>query len=227
MLCRRMAALNSALPILPVFAIQRHRLTTDGNGVTTLVGAYGCPLTCRYCINPHAWDPKTLEKCMSLTPNELYERVKIDDLYFLATGGGVTFGGGEALLHAEFITVFRQVCGPDWTLSVETSLNVPTRRLERIMDVVDDYIVDIKDLDPLIYESYTGMPIDRVMTNLELLRDRLSASSENGKPGHVRIRVPLIPNYNSHEHLEKSVHKLHSMGFSNIETFSYAIRQQS
>lgn len=219
-----MAALSSTSPILPVFAIQRHRLTTDGNGVTTLVGAYGCPLTCRYCINPHAWAPDTLEKCISLTPEELYERVKIDDLYFLATQGGVTFGGGEALLHTEFIYAFRQVCGPDWTLSVETSLNVPTRRLERVMDVVDDYIIDIKDLDPLIYESYTGMPIDRVMSNLELLSDRLSASSENGRPNHVRIRVPLILNYNTLWHLEKSVHKLRSMGFSDIETFSYIVR---
>mgnify|MGYP002509183870 CR=1 FL=1 len=36
---------------------------TDGQGVTTLVGAYGCPLQCRYCLNPHAWNPTTLERC--------------------------------------------------------------------------------------------------------------------------------------------------------------------
>ncbi|MCH5274881.1 MAG: radical SAM protein [Lachnospiraceae bacterium] len=219
-----MAALSNAVPTLPVFAIRRHRLTTDGNGVSTLVGAYGCPLSCRYCINPHAWNPKTLEKCISLTPEELYERVKIDDLYFRATGGGITFGGGESLLHTEFICAFRKVCGPDWTLSVETSLNLPGHRLERILDVVDDYIIDIKDLDPLVYESYTGMPIDRVLSNLQFLSERLAASAENGKPGHVRIRVPLIPNYNSPAHLEQSVSKLRSMGFSDIETFSYTIR---
>lgn len=219
--------MSSASPVLPVFAIRRHRLATDGNGVTTLVGAYGCPLTCRYCINPHAWDPKTLEKCISLTPEELYERIKVDDLYFLATGGGITFGGGEALLHAEFICAFRKVCGPDWTINVETSLNVPKRQLERVWDAVDGYIVDIKDLDPLIYESYTGMPIDRVMTNLEFLSERTSASSENKRPGHIRIRVPLIPNFNDPGHLAKSVNKLRSMGFTDIETFSYVIRQQS
>ena len=86
--------------MLPVFSIARHRLVTDGQGVTTLVGAYGCPLQCRYCINPHAWRPSTLEKCMRLTPEQLYDKVKIDNLYFLSTGGGVTFGGGESLLHA-------------------------------------------------------------------------------------------------------------------------------
>lgn len=32
---------------------------------------------------------------MKLNPQELYEEVRIDNLYFLATGGGITFGGGE------------------------------------------------------------------------------------------------------------------------------------
>ena len=36
----------------PVFAVSRHRLGTDGAGVTTLVGFRGCPLSCRYCLNP-------------------------------------------------------------------------------------------------------------------------------------------------------------------------------
>ena len=36
----------------PIFAISRHRIATDGKGVTTLVAMHGCPLSCRYCINP-------------------------------------------------------------------------------------------------------------------------------------------------------------------------------
>ena len=98
-------------PIMPVFAIERHRLLTDGIGVTTLVGAYGCPLRCKYCINPHAWNPDTLNRTPLLTPSALSDKVKIDELYFLSTGGGVTFGGGESLLHANFIRAFREVCG--------------------------------------------------------------------------------------------------------------------
>ena len=35
----------------PFIAINRHRLTTDGEGVTTLVGFHGCPLHCEYCLN--------------------------------------------------------------------------------------------------------------------------------------------------------------------------------
>ena len=51
---------------LPVFAIERHRITTDGVGVTTLVGAYGCPLQCKYCLNPHAWNPNTIQKAYKI-----------------------------------------------------------------------------------------------------------------------------------------------------------------
>lgn len=205
-------------PTLPVFSIHRHRLTTDGVGVTTLVGAYGCPLTCRYCINPHAWDPATLKKCRLLTPEALYEEVKIDALYFLATKGGVTFGGGESLLHADFIRAFRTVCGPDWTLTVETSLNVPRAQLIKVLPSVDDFIVDIKDLNPSIYEAYTGMPIDRTMANLSLLAEKKS-------PEHVHIRVPLIPGYNTKEDMDASVEKLKKMGFTDIEMFPYVIRR--
>lgn len=202
---------------LPVFAIDRHRLTTDGIGVTTLVGAYGCPLQCRYCLNPHAWNPDTLRKCTYLTPEALYERVKIDQLYFLATFGGITFGGGEALLHAHFIKAFRHVCGNDWRLTVETSLNVPEENLITAMEAIDNYIIDIKDLNPEIYERYTGVSMERVLKNLTLL-------SQNVNPDNIVVRVPYIPQFNTEEAVASSVKILKNMGFTNLDLFTYIIR---
>lgn len=201
---------------LPVFAIERHRLTTDGQGVTTLVGAYGCPLQCRYCINPHAWNPATLEKCRHLTPQQLYERVKVDNLYFLATGGGVTFGGGEALLHAPFIAAFRQVCGPAWHLAAETSLHVPAHNLEQALEAVDEFIVDIKDMDERIYESYTGQPQGPLEENLRLL---------SVFPERTKIRVPRIPSYNTDDNIQMSLERLKEMGFTQTEVFDYLLRK--
>lgn len=202
---------------LPVFAIERHRLTTDGQGVTTLVGAYGCPLRCRYCINPHAWDPSTLKVCKNMTPEQLYERVKVDNLYFLATGGGVTFGGGESLLHAPFIAAFRQVCGSGWHLAVETSLHVPTPDLERVLEVVDEFIVDIKDMDEGVYASYTGQSQGPVRDNLHIL-------SEAVAPQRVKIRIPRIPSYNTDDHIRNSLEQLREMGFTQAEVFDYLLK---
>ena len=119
----------------PIIGISRHRMATDGDGVTTLVGFHGCPLRCRYCLNPHSFDEKT--KCAVMTPEALYERVKVDQLYFLATGGGVTFGGGEPLLYPDFLQAFRALCGPAWRLCVETSLSVPWKSVEAVVAVIE------------------------------------------------------------------------------------------
>lgn len=202
---------------LPVFAIERHRLTTDGQGVTTLVGAYGCPLRCRYCINPHAWDPSTLKVCKNMTPEQLYERVKVDNLYFLATGGGVTFGGGESLLHAPFIAAFRQVCGSGWHLTAETSLHIPTPDLERVLEVVDEFIVDIKDMDEGVYASYTGQSQEPVRDNLRILAEAVA-------PQRVKIRIPRIPSYNTDDHVRSSLEQLREMGFTQTEVFDYLLK---
>lgn len=35
-----------------IIGIARHRLSTDGDGVTTLVAFHGCPLRCRYYFIP-------------------------------------------------------------------------------------------------------------------------------------------------------------------------------
>ena len=37
-----------------IIGIARHRLSTDGDGVTTLVAFHCCPLSCRYCLNPQS-----------------------------------------------------------------------------------------------------------------------------------------------------------------------------
>lgn len=207
---------NHQFPLtLPVVNILRHRLTTDGNGVITLVGSCGCPLHCRYCIN--ADSIRIPEKAVAYTPKMLFEKLKIDDLYFQATGGGVTFGGGEPLLYADFIHAFREICPPTWRLNIETSLNIEESQLKKVLDDADDYIVDIKDMNPEIYEKYTGSSSSLMLHNLKLI-------IQNGKQDHIRVRVPLIPNHNTKADVQRSVSQLNQMGIKRIETFSYIQR---
>ncbi len=201
---------------LPLISIHRHRIGIDGKGVTTLVGAHGCPLRCKYCLNPHAWAPDT--KYTNVTPEELLEKVKIDHLYFLATGGGIVFGGGESLLHTDFIREFRKICPSEWKITVETSLNVPLSQLKKGLDVVDEYIVDIKDMDPEIYKSYTGHSNEQLLENLKTLREHVNSE-------RVLIRIPLIPRFNKPENLDKNRDFLKELGFTNFDVFSYVIRK--
>lgn len=69
--------------------ISRHRLLRDGQGVTTLAAFHGCLLDCKFCLNPSS--KGKLEDCDILvwhTPQSLIEMMKVDDIYFKATGGG-------------------------------------------------------------------------------------------------------------------------------------------
>ena len=197
-----------------IFGISRHRLTTDGEGVTTLVAFNGCPLRCKYCLNKQSWEPG---KGRDYTPELLFEEVKIDQLYFLATHGGVTFGGGEPLLQLPFIQEFRELCGPQWQIVVETSLHVPFETVQAIDAIVDGYIVDIKDLNPEIYLAYTGKENPLVLKNLEWIL-------QLGDPKRVMVRVPHIPEFNTDEDVKHSIERLEKMGVVNIGEFNYIIR---
>lgn len=195
-----------------IAAVARHRIAVDGDGVNTLVVFMSCPLRCKYCLNPQTLDAGLPHR--TLTPDELYEETRKDELYFLATGGGVTFGGGEPLLRPDFIRAFRSLCGDEWKLNVETSLNVPEESVRELMPDIDQWFIDIKDMDPEIYRKYTGRDNDRVRKNLRLLADSELA-------GRCTLRIPHIPGYNENADRDRSIKELEAMGFSIFDRFEY------
>ena len=199
----------------PFIAINRHRLTTDGEGVTTLVGFHGCPLHCQYCLNAQCLQADGV--WCRLTPGELYSEVEIDDLYFVATGGGICFGGGEPLLRSEFIKAFAEIMNPEWKLTIETSLNVPLKNVKAIASLVQMWYVDIKDMNPDIYKAYGCKENKQVIGNLQWL-------AANGYADKVIIRLPLIPEYNTDEDRQMSQQQLEEMGFTNFDKFNYIVR---
>ena len=199
----------------PFIAINRHRLTTDGEGVTTLVGFHGCPLHCEYCLNAQCLQADGV--WCRLTPGELYSEVEIDDLYFMATGGGICFGGGEPLLRSDFIKAFAEIMNPEWKLTIETSLNVPLENVKAIASLVQMWYVDIKDMNPDIYKAYGCKENKQVIGNLQWL-------AANGYADKVIIRLPLIPEYNTDEDRQMSQQQLEEMGFTNFDKFNYIVR---
>lgn len=199
----------------PIAAKARHRMLVDGQGVTTLVCFHGCPLRCHWCLNPFTLNPDA--KREMLTPRELYEKVCIDELYFLATGGGVTFGGGEPLLYSDFLLEFRKICGPDWHLCAETSLNVPWENVAKAAGCIDHFYIDCKDTDPDIYRRYTSQDNARMLKNLWRLLEIV-------KPERITVRIPLIPEYNTEEDQIRSRNLLQAMGVVNFDLFTYKVK---
>lgn len=199
-----------------VQSINRHRLVTDGEGVTSLIGLKGCPLRCKYCIN---MDILSKEKQVEMTPEQLLSRVMIDYCYFLATGGGVTFGGGESLLYADAIMDFIKLCPVGLSTNVETSLNVSLSEevLRKLGESVCQFIIDIKTWDDALYESYTGVSGERMKTNLLKIRDL-------GFQSKCTVRIPVIPKLKTKEQALEEEKLIRSLGFEKVSVFSYVIR---
>lgn len=204
----------------PIFGISRHRIPIDGKGVTTLVTLSHCPLQCRYCLNSQCEDDRLARR---MTAMELLQEVRIDNLYFLATGGGVTFGGGEPAQYSAFIAEFKQLAMSDedskqWRITIETSLSVDLQHIERLAPFVDQWIIDVKDMHPDIYQSYTSRPISPLMQNLQWL-------ASQGRQERCLMRIPFIPGYNTHAHQIESQQMLEAFGYKDFELFNYVLRR--
>ena len=193
-----------------IIGIERLRDSIDGKGIRTLVLFDGCPLHCHYCINRPLMESGIMGR---FTPKSLWNTVLIDTPYYQVSGGGITFGGGEPALQSEFIRQFSRLNDGMFSIALETSLNVQREHIIRLAECIDEFIVDIKDMNPEKYLEYTGTSGEQAYSNLQWLVD-------NGYGPKIKVRVPLIPGYNDTKAQKKSVKKLQDMGLK-TETFSY------
>ena len=195
-----------------IMGINRHRMGTDVKGISTLITFYGCPLNCKYCLNPQCKSEST--PCTYIEPNDLVNLLMVDDIYFKSTGGGIVFGGGEPLLNAEYIKEVCDLVPLQWKMRIETSLNVKWDKIELLLPYIDQWIIDIKDSNTEIYKNYTSVD------NLKVYDNVIRLSHKTGKE-KLLIRIPKIPNYNTEKNIQESV-KLYS-NLGNIDIFNYKI----
>ena len=196
----------------PIMGIDRLRMGTDGNGITTLVSFYGCPLKCRFCLNPLCHEDIT--NIIYSCAEDVYTIVATDELYYLATGGGVTFGGGEPLLYSNFIIDVLELGAKKWNVTIETSMNIPFKQVDILLPYINEMIVDIKDINSKTYKSYT-------LSNNLLVLDNLKRLSTYGFSDKITIRVPLISGYNTPIDVQTSKHFLEDLGYSTFDIFEY------
>lgn len=193
-----------------IMGINRLRMGTDGNGISTLIAFYGCSLNCRYCINSQCKDKDTYRS--NIIPEHLVEILSVDDIYFSSTGGGVVFGGGEPLLQSTYI---KEVClkmPKHWAKRIETCLNVSWEKIELLIPYIDQWIIDIKDSNQDIYKNYTGVDGSIVYENITRLSHLIGKDK-------ILIRIPKIPDYNTEENVLASMEIYKNLG--EIDLFEY------
>lgn len=167
----------------------------DGPGIRCVVFFNGCKLRCKYCHNPEMW--KKREE--NYTPEQLVKKIKRCEPYF-KKNGGVTFSGGEPLLHSNFIIETAKILKKDNIhIALDTS-GVGLGNYEEILKYVDLVLLDIKHTSPSGYKEITGLEITEV-------EKFISELNKQNKP--VWIRQVIVPGImDNYEYIDSLVNYL-------------------
>lgn len=144
-----------------------------------------CGLCVEACpTNALAFDGREIETA------EAIEQLVADRVFFEKSGGGVTFSGGDPLSQAGFVEeVARALKAQGIHTALETALFAPWETIERLLAVIDLFIVDVKVADPVAHAAATGQDNALILANLAKLAQALKDTDR------LLVRVPLIPGY--------------------------------
>ncbi len=162
----------------------------DGDGIRYTVFLSGCPLRCIYCHNPDTWSGSVGEQ---KTPEQLFNKIKRYTPYFRASGGGVTFSGGEPLLQADEINALAQLLkSENINYTVDTSGCVSlTPAVQKALLGAELIILDLKFYTEADYEKYSCGSLKKVTDFLDFL-------CKNNKK--IWLRTVIVPSLNDTEH---------------------------
>ena len=156
--------------------------TKDGPGIRTVIFFNGCKLRCLFCHNPETWTKKE----DNITVEELYNKIIKFKPYF-NNNGGVTFSGGEPLLHSDFIIELSKLLKKDNINIALDTAGVGNGNYEELLKYIDLVILDIKDYREDEYKKMTGQSMNEFNTFLKIIQKM------NKK---IWIRQVIVPEIN-------------------------------
>lgn len=173
--------------------------SADGPGVRYIIFLQGCRMRCKYCHNPDTWASQKYE---SQTSEEVLKKALRYKTYW-GKNGGITVSGGEALLQIDFlIDLFQRAKEKGVHTTLDTSGNPFTRegeffeKFQKLMEVTDLFMLDIKHIDSASHKDLTGQPNENILDMARYL-------SENKKD--MWIRHVLVPGYTDSEEQLKAL----------------------
>lgn len=150
--------------------------TVDGPGVRLVVFVQGCPMRCAYCHNPDTWEMRdgTLTE-----PSEIIDQFERNRSFY--HDGGITVTGGEPLMQVDFLLelftlakeknihtcidtsgiAYKTTSSPEWLA-----------KLDKLMEVTDLVMLDIKHIDPDKHKELTGQPNDGILAFAKYLDEK-------------------------------------------------------
>jgi pyruvate formate lyase activating enzyme len=164
--------------------------TLDGPGIRTVVFMQGCALRCKYCHNPDTWDCQAAS-AQEYTTEEIVKIIDRGRPYYEASGGGVTFSGGEPLLQHEFIREVLQKCQQAGIhTAIDTSLYISSFIIHEVLSYTNLFLADIKHMNEQKSIALTGASNRLNFENLKLINDNKVS---------IWIRYVVVPGFTDAE----------------------------
>lgn len=162
---------------VPACNSRRHEVTPDGHRYSR----EGCP-ACGACVARCATGALAV-RGEKVSAGDIIDRAKRMMPFFRHSGGGVTLTGGEVTMQADFAAAILEGCrDSDIHTAIETCGACAWETLERLVELSDLILYDIKLADDSEHREWTGTGNARILENASRL-----------PPERTRIRVPLIP----------------------------------
>ncbi len=189
----------------------------DGPGMRYIVFTAGCPLRCKFCHNPDTWK---MDEGKKMSPAGLLQDAVKDRSYW-GKKGGITVSGGEPLAQLDFLLDFFTLAKKE---NVNTCIDTSGgpfsdqgewfEKFQKLMEVTDLLLMDIKHIDPVEHKELTGLDNDNIIKMFRYL-DKIK------KP--IWIRHVLVPGVSDKdEYLERTRDFIRSLGnVQRVEVLPY------
>ena len=203
--------------------------THDGPGIRTVVFLKACPLHCPWCANPESQSPEPEQMRKNGEQVWIGRPVNIDEVmailerdadYYANSGGGITFSGGECMMHGKVLLQLLQACKQrGWHTAIETSGMAPTKTFEAVLPYVDLFLFDLKHTDAQKLKAVTGADLNLILKNLRTISN-YQLSIVNSQL--TILRIPCIPEFNITPDFFTSAFALaKELGIHHIELLPY------
>ena len=132
------------------------------------------------------------------TVDELAAKALQDRIFYQKSGGGITLSGGEASLQADFsVALMERLRRERIHLTLDTCGGTKWPTLQRLVNLADLVLYDLKIMDSVKHQKFTGIPLNLVLENACKI-------SKTGKP--IWVRTPIIPGVNdTKENIKQTV----------------------
>jgi pyruvate formate lyase activating enzyme len=164
------------------------------------------PDLCKMCGKcAEACPTKAMEMSgREMSVSEIMESIEKERVFFDQSGGGVTFSGGEPLIHTKMLVELLIKCGKlGIHRAVDTAGNVSTETILDVAKQTDLFLYDLKLMDSVLHRKWAHSGNEKILFNLKALA---------GAGAHIIIRIPLVGGVNDTdeniEHTAKFISEL-------------------